>query len=84
MLDRTGKALQLGQTVDIYLNGIYTGVIVAIHETHMMVSKNKQAPPQLAIQMVLTHIPNDGQHAGVYIIAEPESVAEPAKIELVQ
>ena len=84
MFDRVGKELRLGQSIDIHLNGMYTGTIIDIREIPLAVSKNQLAPPQIAIQMVLTHVPKDGRNCGVYVVAEPEASTEKPKIELVQ
>ena len=84
MFDRSGRELKVGQTIDIHLNGMYTGTIVDIREIPIAVTKNQLTPPQIAIQLVLTHVPNDGRNAGVYVIAEPETSQEKPKIELVQ
>lgn len=71
MQDRTGRELKKGQSVDILLNGMFTGVIIDIREVPIAVTKDRLAPPQLAIQLIVQHVPATGSNAGVYIVGEP-------------
>jgi len=75
MVDRSGKTLAVGQSVDILLSGMFTGTLVEIHDVPMAVSQNKFAPPQLVIQISVHHVPKDGIHAGVYIVADEQPEA---------
>lgn len=84
MFDRCGREIKLGQQVDINLNGTYTGIVVDIKEIPMVVAQGKMAPPQIAIQLILTHLPHDGKNCGVYVISEPEAAQAQPKIELLQ
>lgn len=76
MIDRAGRLIKKGQTVDILLNGMFTGVVVDVREVPMVIATGRMAPPQLAIQLMVQHVPQDGERAGVYIVGEPEPQIE--------
>lgn len=73
LLDKTGKELRKGQLVDVVLNGVFSGVIIDIKEKAIAINRSQMAPPQIAIQVLVQHVPNDGVHTGVYVIQEPET-----------
>lgn len=70
MFDRTGREVKLGQLVEINLSGMYRAIVVNIHEVQLAVSEKKMAPPQVKLQIILDHMPEDGRTTDFYIVGE--------------
>ena len=83
MFDRTGKTVQVGQTVDILLNGIFQAEIIAIHEMPMIMPNKQAVQPQVQLRLLLSHVPHDGRNCGFYIISESK-IPETSEKSLVQ
>lgn len=83
MVDKLGREIKNGQVVDILVNGIFRGIIVGIREVPIIMPNNQRAPAQIAIQMIVQHVPQDGEICGVYVISEPEE-EEKSALTLVQ
>jgi hypothetical protein len=69
--DKGGRILEVGQFVDIPMFGMYTGKIVEIKESHIMVPGEPMHPPIVFIQLIVMAVAQNGLCEGVYAVKAP-------------
>ena len=79
MLDRTGRTVSIGETVDIILNGVFQAIVVDIKDVPMILPNGQKQPPQVLLAVSLAHVPQDGKHCGFYIVGQSQP-QEPGKL----
>lgn len=71
--DKTGRKLKIGQIVDVPVMGVFQGKIIAIKDSPIIISKDQQIHPHVAVAISMTsYIMPDGAVRDLYIIAEPD------------
>ena len=71
MKDRTGRTIEKGQVVDIFISDIVSAVVIAVSDGGL-VGPNGPAPATLLLQVALPMKLRPGDPAQVYIVRESD------------
>jgi hypothetical protein len=67
LMDKTGRNLRVGQLVDCFLTGRFTGEVVAIEEGSALVGNSKR-PPMVAVVFSVPFVVQGNTCPGLYVV----------------
>jgi hypothetical protein len=80
LMDKTGRNLRVGQLVDCFLMGRFTGEVVAIEEGSALIGNGPKRPPMVAVSIAVPFPVQRNTCSHVYIVkAAPLSPDSPVE-----
>ena len=76
MKDKTGRDLEQGQFVDIFISDIVTAYVIDIQENGVADLQGRVRPPTLVLQIAIPMQVPMGTNAPCYIVRESEKPKE--------
>jgi hypothetical protein len=76
LMDKTGRNLRVGQLVDCFLSGRFTGEVVAIDEGNHIISNGQQRKQAMVAVSIAVPFPAQGSTCPHVYIVKPAPTSE--------
>lgn len=72
MNDKTGKSIEVGQVVDVFISDIVSAYVVEVKDGGLAGADGRVEPASLILNVALPMVLRPGQPAPVYIVRESD------------